>query len=97
MASTWRQGDLASVVRKHSPKTRFAIESQSEEEACLSGFEPGPLLLRWLGRLRRQRAVAWQRPNEDAVYELTTLSLDKKPVAPAAFAVAGPPGESECC
>jgi hypothetical protein len=76
-------------VEKHWSKARLRLcdEHDSSQQVSLCGHEPGPLWLRWLGRLRLQRTVAWVRTDEDAVYELTTHSLAKHPVLPEDFTV----------
>lgn len=98
MVSSWRRSGLGRLVRQHWPKVRFGSEQEDASgQLTLTGYEPGPVLWRWLGRLRRQQTVAWEARAEDAVYELTTHSFDKRPVAPAAFVVRASKEASRCC
>lgn len=93
MASAWHRGTLEQLVQKHWPKASLRSEpSVDASEVTLFGHEAGPLLLRWFGRLRVQRTIAWQRASEDAIYELTTHSLARRPVLPSAFDVKGKRG-----
>lgn len=91
MAASWHDGDLGRMVRKHHPKSLFkTVENQrrgANPAVVLEGFEPSPPLRRWLRLARCQRTLAWHSAEENAVYELTTLSPHKRPLRPTAFDV----------
>jgi len=96
MARSWHQGELASLVRKHWPKTAFHRESASERAVEMEGKESTLPFGRVLGLGRVQRTRAWVCSEDDAVYELTTHSPRKTPLLPSDFRMRDGRGEVPC-
>jgi hypothetical protein len=89
MARCWYDGSLERVVQAHFPEQRFS-ESQKlshpgSEAYFARGTEPGPPVKRMLRRLRERRVLCWHVPEQNAVYELVTLSPPQRPVLPTDF------------
>ena len=91
MARSWYEGSLERMVRAHYPEQRFVesgeIRHQGSEGYFARGVEPGPPVKRMLRRLRERRVLCWHVPEQNAVYELATLSPQQQPVSPDDFRV----------
>ncbi len=91
MARSWYDGSLETVVKSHFPDQRFSETTQLShrggEAFCARGIEPGPPVNRMLRRLRERRVLCWHAPDQNAVYELVTLSPRQQPVLPSDFEV----------
>lgn len=94
MASVWYQAEPQAVLRREWPKIRFSAlaETQHAKHTAVAarGPEPGPRLMRLLGRGLERRVLLWHCDVEDAVYRVATLSPRRGGEAPEAFRV-------ECC
>jgi hypothetical protein len=96
MVSRWHHDELEALAYGHFPKAELRAVAAQDGVVALTGHEAGPLWLRLVGRLRRQRTVLWRSPDEDAVYELTIWSREKQPVLPEAFSIRGRPEVPGC-
>jgi hypothetical protein len=92
MAEAWYGDDPEKLVRREVPRVRFRSPSQRlyhNHQACsLDGDEPGERLGRLFGRGHGRRILVWSCPAENAVYRISTRSLDRRPVLPDDFQVA---------
>ena len=85
MASTFHKGGLRRYIQRQSPKAIFKqFDDKIETERTVTsavGIEAGKRARRLLGLLRTQRERVFRVESEDALYQITTLTHDRKGVA----------------
>jgi len=98
MADGWFRGDLTKLLEAQNPKLDFAFNEvvldtkQTGADRRVTAVrakcvEAGPRIKRLAGRLRTRRDLLWHDETANAVFHIHTLSFEKAPVEPDAFAL----------
>jgi hypothetical protein len=92
MAQAWYGDDPQKIVRREAPRVRFRAPAERpyhhHQAFSIEGDEPGERLGRLFGRGHGRRILIWSCPAENAVYRISTKSLERRPVLPDDFRVA---------
>ncbi len=94
MASTWQNGDLSLLLPKSAPSAHireFGTVILGPHTATTAlGVVRDPPLVRWWNGTRRHQALLWRCPDEDAVYEVHSISDAAAPLLASEFVL-------QCC